>query len=819
MRKQLATPNRSHSESERRYVFSGSEVERRHARGDSGREGVDRRVPLDLPPRSKLKKAVAKGAAKTATRRRYTCAIGLRELMGVLAILGPLGTFVSLWVLPESGQSGMNVHLRRSAPGLTERARVIHLTLAGLERKARFVLARDVAWEEFLTGVQERLRLGSINRIETSAGEAIMSVEDLMHDDHLIIYSDNALPVTARSNSRIRHRSEAGDGDENTADPDGKNGASSASSLSTATSLLESFRSGRRRRGAAINSTLRSAELLLEEAAGVEGQPAASYPGEGDESNAAVSGGGDQFVGEGTAEEAAAAAAAAEAEKAAVKAAAAREAAEAARAAAEAAHATELADVRERAKQAHLLFRDQHGVSMQAPSSMISTTSESFQSTPGLGWQGIGSELRWCPLRMPQWRIAMVIPWVGTLPLWSSYFFSSAAAASPLVDFLVFHEGQKQLQPIDAPPNVIFTDLGPGGLAQLFGMSLGEALDLPIRNTTIVIKAMRLMFEKWPRLIAEYKPTFGSVFASYLTSYTHWGYCDLDMVIGNLPLFIEPAELDSYDVVSYSFGDQEALYLRGQWTMHRNRHHVNTMWKGCLHLGHGLQKELLLKVAWVRRMEARGLQNYPKRFQSAEGCYSQRAVATRGIRIRVAHKQFVGLTVPADQVIYSVSSSVWQCPRDAVVDVEELARHSARGRCQVALPDLPVQPNAVQRLHGGLKPISLTTEGCGQWMPAEYRMCARELLEAGAEVAAATALVYANDSLMVQRYTPSPNYALENGCRQGAFFHFQEWKKAWAGPGGVGPLMGVESVGEPPRYSAQPRNFTLTPEGIALIRM
>ena len=807
----LTTPNRlvsrvSGSESDRRYgVFSGSEVERRHSRGESSRDGPDRRVPLDLPPRSKLKKAVAKGTAKGAARKRYTCAIGLRELMGVLAILGPLGTFVSLWVLPEGSQSGMNVHLRRSVPGLTERARVIHLTLAGLERKARFVLARDVAWEEFQTGVEERLRLGSINRIETSAGEAIMSVEDLMHDDHLIIYSDNPLPVTARSTSR------KGGHDEKGTSSDGASAASST--ITTAASLLESFRSGRRRRSG-VNSTLRSAELLLEEAAGAEEQPAASYPSDG--GNGVSAGGNDQSLGEATAEEAAAEAAAAEAEKAAVKAAAAHEAAEAARAAAEAAHATELADVRERARRAHMNFRDQHGGQTIAPAIAL-------QGGSSIGpAQGVGSELHSCPVRMPQWRIAMVIPWVGTLPLWSSYVFSSAAAAGPLVDFLVFHEGQKSLVPIDSPPNVIFTDLGPGGLAQLFGMSLGEALDLPIRNTTIVVKAMRLMFEKWPRLVAEYKPTFGSVFASYLTAYTHWGYCDLDMVIGNLPLFLEPTELDSYDVVSYSFGDQEALYLRGQWTMHRNRHQVNTMWKGCLHLGHGLQKELLLKVAWARRMEARGLLNYPKRFQSAEGCYSQHAVATRGIRIRIANKQFVGLTVPADQVIYSVSSSVWQCPRDAVVDVETLARHSARGRCQISLPDMSVKPNAVQRLQGGLEPISLTTEGCGQWMPAEYRMCARELLEAGAEMAAATALIYANDTLMMQRYRPSPDYALENGCRQGAFFHFQEWKKAWVGPGGgpggPWPLPGVEPVGEPPRFSAQPRNFTLTPDGIALIR-
>lgn len=61
---------------------------------------------------------------------------------------------------------------------------------------------------------------------------------------------------------------------------------------------------------------------------------------------------------------------------------------------------------------------------------------------------------------------------------------------------LIFHEGQAHLVPRDAPDNVRFFDLGTGGLAQLFGLQLGEALELPIRNASVVIKAMRFMFEK-----------------------------------------------------------------------------------------------------------------------------------------------------------------------------------------------------------------------------------------------------------------------------------------------------------------------------------
>ena len=80
--------------------------------------------------------------------------------------------------------------------------------------------------------------------------------------------------------------------------------------------------------------------------------------------------------------------------------------------------------------------------------------------------------------------------------------------------------------------------------------------------------------------MAEYKPAFGTIFEQYIQGYSHWGYCDLDMVIGNLLLFVETSELANQDILSYSFGDMDALYLRGQWTVHRNRADISTIWKG-----------------------------------------------------------------------------------------------------------------------------------------------------------------------------------------------------------------------------------------------
>ena len=50
------------------------------------------------------------------------------------------------------------------------------------------------------------------------------------------------------------------------------------------------------------------------------------------------------------------------------------------------------------------------------------------------------------------------------------------------------------------------------------------------------------------------------------------------------------------------------------------------------------------------------------------------------------------------------------------------------------------------------------------------------------------------------------------------FFHFQEWKKSWLDPVGFRPAFGVEPLGQAPRYSAAPRNFTVSAaDGIALL--
>ena len=73
------------------------------------------------------------------------------------------------------------------------RVRILHLSLADSDRrarfKARFVLDENAGWEIFLAGCRERLQVENIRRVADSSGKVILAVEDVVHDDHLVIYA------------------------------------------------------------------------------------------------------------------------------------------------------------------------------------------------------------------------------------------------------------------------------------------------------------------------------------------------------------------------------------------------------------------------------------------------------------------------------------------------------------------------------------------------------------------------------------------------------------------------------------------------------
>ena len=127
-----------------------------------------------------------------------------RALLALLFFCGPVGTVISFLLLPKEAEPSDALgtrHAPMGAGGGPTRVRMVHLSLADSDRRARFVLDENTVWDTFLSGCRERLQVHNIRRVTDSSGETILAVEDLVHDDHLVIYAtpspigENAPPL------------------------------------------------------------------------------------------------------------------------------------------------------------------------------------------------------------------------------------------------------------------------------------------------------------------------------------------------------------------------------------------------------------------------------------------------------------------------------------------------------------------------------------------------------------------------------------------------------------------------------------------------
>ena len=143
--------------------------------------------------------------------------------------------------------------------------------------------------------------------------------------------------------------------------------------------------------------------------------------------------------------------------------------------------------------------------------------------------------------------------------------------------------------------------------------------------------------------------------------------------------------------------------------------------------------------------------------------------------------------------------------------LRELAERTAKEPCRTTLPPL-------QRPLGELSGLRWQAEGCGKWIPAEFRLCVADA-RASLPADKGSVAIYARDGSFYSQTLEDAGLALANGCRQAAFFHFQEWKKIWAkdadalsGGNGATRIAPLE-----PKLLLNPPPFRVTTSGISLL--
>ena len=65
--------------------------------------------------------------------------------------------------------------------------------------------------------------------------------------------------------------------------------------------------------------------------------------------------------------------------------------------------------------------------------------------------------------------------------------------------------------------------------------------------------------------LCDFKPAYGYIFYDYIKNYDFWGYCDIDIIFGNIRSFITDELLNEQDIISARHD-----YLTGCFALYRN---------------------------------------------------------------------------------------------------------------------------------------------------------------------------------------------------------------------------------------------------------
>ena len=168
----------------------------------------------------------------------------------------------------------------------------------------------------------------------------------------------------------------------------------------------------------------------------------------------------------------------------------------------------------------------------------------------------------------PKYNIAMVNIYQGKLPEYLKFFLLSTKHLHKYnIEIWIIHTEEETFKNTS---NVKFIHLNTHELATRIYNILPKYYQYHfstsnIRDNMIAAKCN------------DYKILIGSLFASELRDYTHWGWIDIDLCLGDLSTLMN--QLEYYDIVTYPDALLNFGYLSGQFTVIKNNDKYNNSWK------------------------------------------------------------------------------------------------------------------------------------------------------------------------------------------------------------------------------------------------
>lgn len=156
-------------------------------------------------------------------------------------------------------------------------------------------------------------------------------------------------------------------------------------------------------------------------------------------------------------------------------------------------------------------------------------------------------------MELKEYKVCFIVPWFGEYPWWLKFFLKSVEC-NLKYNWLIISDRKPELQ---LPINVKFVEYSVADLQNL----IKQKLEL----TPQIIN---------PYKLCDFKPTYGTIFSDYLKKYDYWGYCDTDLIFGNIEQFIDPFLTDGVDVLS-----PDSEFFPGHFCLFKNKPEVNSLFK------------------------------------------------------------------------------------------------------------------------------------------------------------------------------------------------------------------------------------------------
>lgn len=147
--------------------------------------------------------------------------------------------------------------------------------------------------------------------------------------------------------------------------------------------------------------------------------------------------------------------------------------------------------------------------------------------------------------------LVLFVPYYGSVPPYISAFIHTVSKQADFLDVCLFSE-QKFLDEVSAcceiPSNVKLIDLSWDNLCNL------------------IVKEKNLPKPFFPYKLCDYKVAYGYIFEEYTKKYEYWGYCDVDILMGDVKGFLERNQFRKYDRIG----------VYGHFTIYKNNEKTRT---------------------------------------------------------------------------------------------------------------------------------------------------------------------------------------------------------------------------------------------------